>query len=147
MMVDPDIGSTMVGYFDAATGRDVLGLTTVADLVDGELSAAGGLAAADQPTIDAAVVDLVAIYGVDSSELGLSVQTRFDEASGRWVAPAATITVIADNDTLGFGNASTTLGTDTEPEEYARDVIEVLRGDEKFVQVWGVAIDVNLTSA
>ncbi|MEA2002505.1 MAG: hypothetical protein U9N84_11585, partial [Actinomycetota bacterium] len=59
---DPELGPTMVGYFDAATGRDVLGLTSFADLVDGEL--AEGLAGASQADIDDAVDTLIEAYGV-----------------------------------------------------------------------------------
>lgn len=147
LRTDSELGATMVGYFDAETGRDVLGVTTLADLVDSELATAGGLAAAGQTDIDDAVANLIDRYGVDSGVLSLSVQTRFDVGTNRWVSSAVTTTIIADNDVLGFGNVSTTLGTDTEPEEYARDVIDMLRGDETFVQTWGVAIDVNLTSA
>jgi uncharacterized membrane protein YdfJ with MMPL/SSD domain len=54
--------------------------------------------------------------------------------------------VLADNDILGFTNGGVTLGSDTAPEEYSRDITAVMRGEERTFQAWGVAIDVNLTS-
>ena len=43
--------------------------------------------------------------------------------------------------TIPFGVA------DTKREEFARAVQSLLRGDEEHLEVWGLAIDVNLTSA
>ncbi len=142
-----EFGPKLVSYFDAATGLDVVGVSSFVDLVNAELTDAGGLTGADQAKIDQAIAALIDRYGVDGEELGLSVPAHFDDSTGRWVSPAVTTTIVSDNAVLGFGNASVNLGSDTEPEEYARDIIEVLRGDESSVQVWGVAIDVNLTSA
>ena len=56
------------------------------------------------------------------------------------------LNVISDNDVLGFGNQSVTLGGDTASEEYSRSVQSAIRGGESSYQAWGVAIDVNLTS-
>jgi len=144
LRTDPDLAPTLFDYFDPATGREVFGVSTFADLVDEVLP--GGLAAADQATIDRAVAGLIDTFGAQAGELSLSSQTAYDAAAGRWVSPAAITTVLADNDVLGFGNVSVTLGADTAPEEYARDVVDVLRGDEQATRSWGIAIDVNLTS-
>ncbi len=141
---DPDLAPTLFGYFDASTGRDVFGVTTFADLVDEQLP--GGLATSDQAAIDTVAAGLIEAFGADADELGLSAKTSFDENASRWVSPAVISTVLADNEALGFGNVSVTLGTDTEPEEYARDVLEVIRGEERAIESWGIAIDVNLTS-
>ncbi len=55
------------------------------------------------------------------------------------------VQVLGDNDRLGYGANAVNLGGDTAPEQYARDVQEVLR-DATGMEVHGVAIDVNLTS-
>jgi len=144
LRTDAALAPTLFDYFDPATGREVFGVTTFADLVDELLP--GGLAAADQATIDRAVAGLIDTFGPQAGELGLSAQTSFDAAAGRWVSPAVISTVLADNDVLGFGNVSVTLGTDTAPEEYARDVVDVLGGGQQATRSWGIAIDVNLTS-
>jgi predicted RND superfamily exporter protein len=144
LRTDPALAPTLFDYFDPATGREIFGVSTFADLVDEVLP--GGLAAADQAMIDRAVAGLIDTFGAQAAELSLSSQTTYDAAAGRWVSPAAITTVLADNDVLGFGNVSVTLGGDTAPEEYARDVVDVLRGDQQATRSWGIAIDVNLTS-
>ena len=145
LRADTTVGPTLFSYFDADTQTDVNGLASIADLVDGALP--GGLDNADDAAVKTVVGRLVDALGEDAPELGLSVQARFDEDAGGWVAPAVNYNVLADNDILGFGNVEIALGGDTDSEEYSRDVIEVLRGDEAINQTWGIAIDVNLTSA
>ena len=54
--------------------------------------------------------------------------------------------VVADNEALGGGGQEIRLGGDTDKEEFARNLQTLLRGDEVHNQVWGIAIDVNLTS-
>ena len=67
-----------------------------------------------------------------------------------WTVPALSFAVLADNDALGGGGFTRAFGGDEatlDKEEYSRDVQEVLRGAGEAYQLWGVAIDVNLTSA
>ena len=47
---------------------------------------------------------------------------------------------------LGCATSGGTRGADTEREEYAREIVDRLRGDQTSIAAWGVAIDVNLTS-
>ncbi len=140
---DPDLGSTLLVTFDADTGFDIEGMLTIADLVDGSLP--GGIAAASQADIDAVVVGLVNELGVDSQALGLSVDSVFED--GRWIIPAINTFVLADNDVLGYPTGGVVLGTDTEPEEYKRSVVAAVEGETSAYEAWGIAIDVNLTSA
>ncbi len=145
LRADPELGPTLFTYFDVDTAIEIEGTLTIADLVDGLLP--GGLDAADDAQVKTAVAALIDRFGVDSDELALSQLARIDESAGGWVAPAVAQLVLADNNKLGFEVTGVDLGGDTEPEEYARDVVDVLRGDEVLHQTWGVAIDVNLTSA
>ena len=141
---DPELGPTLLSYYDPFTGSDVVGILTIADLVDARL--AGGLEGATDAEVAAEVSSIIDEVGPASDVLRLSVQTQYDEATGRWIAPALLTVILADNDVLGFSDSGVTLGSDTEPEEYAREVVNLLRGEEKTLQAWGVAIDVNLTA-
>lgn len=144
LRADGEIGPTLFSYFNAETGRQVNGIQSLAELLDAELESTGGLASATDAQVKQAGAALVARYGEESDVLGLSAATTADE-DGNLVVPAVTLAVLADNEQLGFGNASVTLGSGTDKEEYDRSVQQVLRTAEGF-GVFGVAIDVNLTS-
>ena len=140
LRADPDLGDTLFTYYDVDLGLDVVGMVTVADLIDARLP--GGLETATDADVKAAAGELIAEQGI--VELGLSSQTTFSEAGP--IAPAILLPILADDTVLGFGGAGVRLGTGTESEEYSRDLLEVIRGDEALNQAWGVAIDVNLTA-
>ncbi|MEE8407030.1 MAG: MMPL family transporter [Acidimicrobiia bacterium] len=141
---DSEVGPTLLSYYDPGTGSDVVGVLTIADLVDARLP--GGLDRASASEVDTAVSSVIDEAGSSSDGLGLSVQTHFDDATGRWIAPALLTNILADNNVLGFTDSGVTLGTGTEPEEYSREAVGLLRGEEKTLRAWGIAIDVNLTS-
>ena len=144
LRVEPRLGSTLLTYYDPTTASDVVGVRTIADFVDARLPS--GLEPATDAEVDAAVAALIEEVGPKSDALGLSADTRFDTDTDRWISPALLTAVLADNDVLGFTDGGVTLGSDTAPEEYSRDVAAMIRGDERAFQAWGVAIDVNLTS-
>lgn len=144
LRADPDIGPTLLSYYEPTTESDVVGVRTIADLVDSVLP--GGLDSATDVEVANAVGSVIEELGPTSEQLGLSTGTRFDEAARRWVSPALITNVLADNDALGFVVSGVTLGSDTAPEEYSRTIQAAIRGDERTIQVWGIAIDVNLTS-
>ncbi|MEM7275105.1 MAG: MMPL family transporter [Actinomycetota bacterium] len=137
---DADLRPTLFGYYDVDEDLDVLGLLTIADLIDARLP--GGLAGADDAAVKAVAAELIAERGV--VELGLSAQTETGPDGP--VSPATLIPVLSDDTVLGFGGAGVRLGTGTESETYSREVVDALRGDEDRIQAWGVAIDVNLTA-
>ncbi len=141
---DPELGPTLLSYYEPITGIDVVGVLTIADLADALLP--GGLDRASDSEVDVAVGLIIEQVGPSSDGLGLSVQTRYDEATGRWIAPALFTIILADNDVLGFIDTGVTLGTDTKPEEYSREAVNLLSGEGKTLEALGVAIDVNLTS-
>lgn len=142
---DDELGPTLLRTFDPESERDIDGVSTIADLVDSALP--NGVAGSSQRDIDAAVIAIVESFGRESQVLGLSVQSHFDAREGRWVIPAITMFALADNDILGYPTGGVELGTDSEPEEYKRSVVEAIEGDTDAYEAWGVAIDVNLTSA
>ncbi|MDJ0953832.1 MAG: efflux RND transporter permease subunit [Acidimicrobiia bacterium] len=138
----PELGPTLFTYFDTDELTEVVGIQSIADLVDRRLP--GGLANATDESIKQVVGGLIAERG--PTELGLSAQTELD-ADGQPVSPAILVPVLSDDTVLGFGAGGVRLGTDTAPEEYSREVLEVIRAGETSYQAWGVAIDVNLTAA
>jgi predicted RND superfamily exporter protein len=144
LRADGEVGGTLLETFDPDSGLEIDGIVTVAELVDSTLPQ--GVASASQAEIDAAVAGLVDNFGIDSMTLGFSVASEFDESALRWVVPAITTLVLADNSQLGFPTGGVTLGTDTAPEEYKRDVVAAFNGDATTYEALGVAIDVNLTS-
>ena len=144
LRADPVLGSTLYEYFDTESGTDVTGVISLADLVDSELRASGvaGLAAATDDDVTAAATALIDRYGERSDLLGISARSQ--RTGEGWVVPAVAVTVLSDNEALGFGNTSVNLGGDTDVEEFDRQIQEVFRVDG--LRAFGVAIDVNLTS-
>ena len=140
---DPEIGQTLFTYFDSDDEVTVVGIRTIADLVDERLP--GGLAAASDHEVKVLATALLAERG--GQQLGLSAETFIDEATGLAVSPATLFPVLSDDNMLGFGSGGVRIGGDTDSEEYRRSILAILRGDESVYQAWGVAIDVNLTAA
>ncbi|MBT8250965.1 MAG: MMPL family transporter, partial [Acidimicrobiia bacterium] len=143
---DPDLGPTLISYFDGDARFEVNGVVSIADLIDQALAPEGGLAAADDDTVKRVGAQLIDQLGLRSNLLGLSAQTSFDEATETWIVPAVTVQALASNEVLGFGNLSISIGGSIEPEEHSRSVLDAIRGSETNYQAWGVAIDVNLTA-
>jgi predicted RND superfamily exporter protein len=143
---DADVSSKLFAYFSPEVGADVDGIYTIADEVDTSLSEAGidGLETASEDEVARTVAALVQEGG--PTTWGLVSSATVDPASGSWESPALIVTLVAENDALGGGGQAITLGSDdTTKEEFARDAQDLLRGGERSLQVWGVAIDVNLT--
>ncbi len=147
LRADPAIAPRLYSYFDVERGIELNALYTIADAIEARLKAEGlaGLGAADDQQVKAAAAEVLEASGPFA--FGLSVRTRRDSA-GDWVAPALVTRVLADNAALGGGGQAIRLGSDdTRKEEFAREVQHVLRGAQSHIRVWGVAIDLNLTSA
>ena len=147
LRADPEVGPKLYSYFDPDAGVEIIGIHSLADAVDAQLrtdGVDGGLASANDEAVDMALATL--LEQRTPTEWGLSVEAERDATSGRWTSPAIFANALADNAALGGGGQEVRLGGDTEKEEFARKVQSLLRGDETYNQVWGVAIDVNLTS-
>jgi len=98
LRAEPQLGSTLLTYYDPTTGSDVVGVRTIADFVDARLPS--GLEPASDAEVDAAVAAIIEEAGPESDALSLSADTRFDADTGRWIAPALLTAVLADNDML-----------------------------------------------
>ena len=144
---DPRLGPKLLRFAHPVTGREVHGHTSIADMVDGQLRAAGegGLGRATPGKVGSLLKRVLAV--VPREKTGLSVKTRKDPRSGDWRSPAMMLLVLADSEQLGGGGQSAALGTSsTRKESFAREVLARLRGKQLHYRVWGLAIDVNLTS-
>jgi predicted RND superfamily exporter protein len=153
-----EVGDVLVEHYDPDTNRVSPGLFTLADAVDGVLLAnwVGGLEFATDDQVKIAV-SLLLEEGKASA--GFRDTLSDDRRSERrvvgtqnveidyWSASALIVQLYADNDALGGGSTTVEVGSDdTTLEEYARDAQSLLRGGEEHSEVWGIAIDVNLTS-
>jgi predicted RND superfamily exporter protein len=144
---DAAVGSKLVVGTDPRSGVAVDGLASVADGVDALLRARGGdgLEAATDAEVERAVGELLSLRSADG--LGLSAHA-VQHADGRWSAPAAVVYLFADNGQLGGGGSTSMIGQGSEPKErFGRAALALLRGDQEHLRAWGIAIDVNLTSA
>jgi len=144
LRADPELGPTLLPYFESDSGTDVIGVLSLADLVDAELRSTeiDGITAATDEQVKQAGSVVIERFGARSGLLGLSAQSS--EGPTGWAVPALAITVVSDDTVLGFGALSVSLGGDTAVEEFDRATQEVFRVDG--LSAHGVAIDVNLTS-
>ena len=145
---DPVLGGKLRKWRSESPAADIDGILTIADVANTVLMTQGrlGLFGATEEQV-AEVVSLL-LEDPGPAVFQLSPLARKDEESGHWTAPAMLGHVLANNQMLGGGSVDAVLGSDdTTKEEYAREVLALLRGSETHNQVWGLAIDVNLTSS
>ena len=145
--------------FDTDTERSFVGLNTFADEVQRVLSGpefSTALESASDDQIKLAVHLLLSDPGTAALRDALSVESRSEKkvAGGLeidyWTSPALIVSVIADNQKLGgaseFGRSLGGDDRELDKEKFNRNVQEVLRGEERTYQAWGIAIDLNLES-
>lgn len=148
LRADPEVGPKLHTYFDRRFGTDVHGPYTLADAIDDALRAQGvdGIEEATDAQVKAVGSEIIDAVG--PAQLLLSGESERD-ARDRWTVPAFAFgRNMADDEAVGGPPAGTVLGVDdTTKEEFNREVEALLRGDEEHFQMWGVATDLNLTSA
>ncbi len=170
LRADPEFSGALSTYFDGDAGLNVTGTYSLADAVDAELresGVAGGLAAAsndqtkqalsavlseDRPTVF--FRDLISVHGkVETATVG-------GQEIDLYTAPVFLATIRVDHSAFPVdleNESDPATRTDRQQdiidntravaiEEYARDIQDILRGDQQFIAVWGLAIDDNLTS-
>lgn len=143
----PDSGVSFTGITSVANAvDDVLRLhplleTNLEQATDEQVQFAVHLLLENPVTVGVADQFSVHATSVPGNFLGIDIAI--------WSSPALTVLVLADNDALGGGSRSIGLATDDATlnrERFARSVQETLRGEQEHVQVWGIAIDINLSS-
>ncbi len=142
---DKEIGPKLHTFPHPARGFPVRGLTTIAEAVDGTLRMRGidGLAGASETDVAASVTYLLDTFGPDA--FGLSADTK---RTDRWTSPALTLPVLANESAVDDpGEKAHFLGSSTgNRERFSRSVLNLLRGEQRQIRVWGIAIDIGLTS-
>ena len=134
------------------------GMYTVADAVQAVLAGMGtDLERASDEEVKIAL-HFVLLEGSPTFNLMESVSERatftLEESDRigqyrRWRSPAIINFVIAENDRLGGGPRTITVGGDetaVQKEYFGRNVQTILRGEERNYRLWGVAMDPNLES-
>ncbi len=147
LRADPKLGTRLLRFELPFSTQKAHGVISIAEAVDERLREAGhgGLAQASDAQV-ARMVDLILTF-VGPDKLGMSAHTRKAPRTGRWSTPAFLVVVLADNQKLGGGGQVATLGAkSTHKEQFARQVLSKLRGQQRHLRVWGLAVDVNLTS-
>jgi predicted RND superfamily exporter protein len=150
----------LFGYFDTESGRQVTGVTSMADAVDDVLRQhpllSTTLAEASDEQVKFAAHTLLSNPETAGMRDFLSIEatseprTVLGQQIDWWESPALLFNVLADNEKLGGGALAINVGGDENAirkEEFNRRIQEVLRGDQDNYRLWGIAIDVNLESA
>jgi predicted RND superfamily exporter protein len=148
---------SLTSIFSADSGVVLQNIFSIADTIDLQLrvdGVAGGLAAASEDEVKIAASHALSEGSpfdwqrdLLSARRTVERRTVGGEEIDYWVTPASQLVVFADNDALGGGGSTVVLGSDdTTKEQFARDVLALLQGDQESYRLWGIAIDVNLTS-
>ena len=151
-----DLASVQYLYhsFDLDTNRPIVGMTTIADVVQEALAVVGlSLESATDDQVKVAVhfilsrpetaelADLLSIKATKEPRVVQGLEIDY------WESPAFVFRLLSDNEKLGGGRLAIGVGGGEvvlNKEEYARNVQRVLRGDEETYRLWGLAIDSNL---
>ncbi|MBL39834.1 MAG: hypothetical protein CL761_00720 [Chloroflexi bacterium] len=147
----------LFSYIDSETGTSVNGLLTIADIVNEILNNNPNF---NKPLSEASNEEVKEVLSVilgndDFTEVGrnISVHSSISKRNinGKeidwWTSPAITIAVLADNESLGGGSQRVALSGDKatiDKEKFNTKVLELLKKELPQLNVWGVAIDVNL---
>ena len=154
-----DMADLLFSGYDVDSGRQLQGIYTVADAVNDVLRFDPRFGVALESATDAQVKEAIflAMEGPNRSMVreSLSKEAYVETVSieGRerrvWRARALSIFVAADNAKLGGGPQTITLSDDEsviEKERLNRRLLATLRGDQENFRIWGLALDVNLSS-
>ena len=156
---ESDLAELLFSGYDVDTQRRIQGIYTVADAVNDALTHDPTSDVTLETASDAQVKAAIA-RALDGPTGGFLRETFSKDAyvetvdvDGEerqvWRAKALTIFVSADNAKLGGGPQTISLSNDEsvlEKERLNRRLLATLRGDEENYRLWGLALDVNLTS-
>lgn len=156
---ESDLKGYLFSGYDVDSGRRLQGIFTIADAVQTLLSldprANITLETATDAQVKQAVARILASPAGEFLRASLSkdATSRTIMVDGRevveWRAKALSVFLAADNEKLGGGPLSIGLTNDAtalEKERFGRRTQEILRGQQDSYRLWGLAIDVNLTS-
>ncbi len=156
---ESDLKGFLFSGYDVDSGRRLQGIFTIADAVQALLSLDPRTNITLETATDAQVKEAVArILASPAGEflrasLSKDATSRTIMVDGlevvEWRAKALSVFLAADNEKLGGGPLSIGLTNDATAlgkERFGRRTQEILRGQQDSYRLWGLAIDVNLTS-
>ena len=156
---DSDLGGFLFRGYDVDTERRIRGIFTLADAVQDlfrlDRSSGVTLETASDQQVKQAISRILAsptgrlLRASLSKDASSKPVTVNGENIQEWRAAALSVFVAADNAKLGGGPLTLTLTNDEntlEKERFNRRVQQVLQGRQESYDLWGVALDVNLTS-
>ncbi|HXV32833.1 MAG TPA: MMPL family transporter, partial [Gaiellaceae bacterium] len=165
-----ELSPALSTHFDSDLGLTVTGFYTIADAVDDQLREAGvadGLAGATEAEVKialATVLDEEQPTAILRDTLSVSTTTEEQTVDGAgvtvWASPAFLASIRVDHSAFPVdleSDSDPATRTDAQQqaidserdldiEEWGRDALSTLRGDEEELGVWGIAIDSGLTS-
>ncbi len=154
-----DMADLLFYGYNVDTGQEIRGIYTIADAVNDVLTLDPTSGVTLETASDAQVKK--AIGRVLEGPTGAFLRESFSNDAARvtrmvdgqerqeWAARALTTFITADNSKLGGGPQTISLSNDEsvlEKERLNRRMLATLRGDEEHYRLWGLALDVNLTS-
>ena len=156
---ESDLKEYLFNGYDVDSGRRLQGIFTIADAVQTLLSIDPRtnitLETATDAQVKQAVARILASPAGEFLRASLSKDATFRTVmvDGRevveWRAKALSVFLAADNEKLGGDPLNIGLTNDAaalEKERFGRRSQEILRGQQDSYRLWGLAIDVNLTS-
>ena len=154
-----DMADILFSGYDVDTQRRVQGIYTVADAINDALTLDPTSDTTLETATDAQVKEAISLVLEGptgpfllesfSKDAHLEIQSIDGQERQVWRAKALTTFVTADNTKLGGAPQTLSLSNDEsvlEKERLNRRMLATLRGDEENYRVWGLALDVNLTS-
>ncbi len=147
----------LFSYVDSETGANVNGLLTIADIVNDILLVNPEYNKSLNEANNEEVKEVLSVVlgNENFKEVGrnISVHSNLSKRNinGKevdwWTSPAITIAVLANNESLGGGSQRVALSGDQatiDKEKFNTNVLNLLKSELNNINVWGVAIDVNL---
>ncbi len=156
---ESDMAEFLFSGYDVDTQRQLRGIFTVADAVNDVFRLHPASDVTLETASDAQVKDAISLalagpngnFIRESFSKDASMETVVIDGRERthWKAAALSIFVVADNAKLGGGPQTVAISNDESAlvkERLNRRMLATLRGEQRNYQLWGVALDVNLTS-
>ena len=154
-----DMGDLLFYGYNVDTQREIQGIYTIADAVNYVLTLDPASGVTLETASDAQVKEAIGrvldgptgpfLRESFSKDAALVTRTVDGQERRVWVAKALTTFVTADNVKLGGGLQTISLSNEEsvlEKERFNRRILATLRGNEENYRLWGLALDVNLTS-
>jgi len=146
---ESDLALFLFTRYDPSVDRVINGVSSIADVIDqGLREHTGGMIDLSNATDDMVKKAVGEILGSpEGSDLKKWLSEKVEDGEDGWTSPGLMVFVSAD-DAKVTGEYPTSVGEEYAEEEareqFARDVQEILRGEEDSYELWGIAIDLEL---